>query len=246
MTAITAKCWRVGCIRGGTLKIAITVPMVIAASGNPVAAFCLILESGICTECSKAATFQNLIAREDYYRQDWELRRRGFLANWRQCQIHFIPLDFTGVIDGRFHKTELDALTVVADFEIINPTMIPVRLEVVDTAANNTGFPFREQAIIDTAGSAGRVSIYSSEDANPHALIGKVDYWLYERGSEGTKLIAIGHVISIPPGIPTLNGTAHTMASALEVGAITATSIGFQPEKDRQYECQSVSKVKVN
>src|SRR6185369_11978093 len=176
---------------------------------------------------------------------DWEIRRRGFIANWRKCQIHFVPLDFPGVIDGSFHKAELDAMTIKVNFEVINPGNISVKLLLVDTATNLTGYPYLRRAIVDASVALPHVSIFSSVHGSPDSLIGRVYEWGYEEDGVSTRLYALGSVISIPPGIQTLNGEAHTIAEGLIVGAITATSIGFQPEADRQFDCQSVTRIRL-
>lgn len=104
---VAKKCWKVGCIRAGALKIVITVPMTIKATGNRIAAFCLILEDGICKECFATVNRDGCISLEDHKRLDWDLRQRGWVPEWNRVQIHGVSLDFKGVINGKFHKDDL-------------------------------------------------------------------------------------------------------------------------------------------
>lgn len=105
------KCFMPGCVFGAQVKAVITAPLFIAG-GTRVAPFCLVSESGVCQRCSFGKKVGDFISRDKWKEINSEIIRRGMRCDWKLTQLNFIDIGFRGVIDGRFHRAELDKYVI--------------------------------------------------------------------------------------------------------------------------------------
>lgn len=118
--AATKKCLVVGCVFAAQYKVVITAPLVLARSGDAIAPGSWISEDGVCDRCRYVLKIGDYVSREKWKEMNWQVTRRGMRADWQQAQLHVhIPLSFTGVIDGKFHRDDLEFLIARSEGRLI-------------------------------------------------------------------------------------------------------------------------------